>query len=204
MKNFLLVAMALACAGCVMPDRNDGPRIGWMDARLNNVVDRARDTILVPALRGAADGIESKKTSFGKTNWISEPEPKAEEESPAKMETPKPQASSENDDDIIRVQECEGGSCRNYDIRRRDLPEYQRVARMRGVTVKVLGVKSSVSVVVNRSPDCTCVNCTCARTGYVSSPVITYRGPMRQSYVVYQSQPAYYTYRSRWRLFGRR
>lgn len=198
--------LVLLC-GCVTPADQAAvtgiPRAGWIDVKFQGVadrsIDRARTTILIPALQGMVDGLKEQRAVSSVSVGVLVNEPvKAEE--PAK----EPEPITDQPDDVLTVRECTPTQCFGlFTIRRNQLQSLEVAAGGRGRKVTIVNVKRSVSVVKTKQdspcgcPDCACPDCQCLRT----KTVTVTRG---YSPVVYESTPTYTTtYRTRWRPFGR-
>jgi hypothetical protein len=234
MRPILFVLLLLSLAtGCVAPADDSRAigvsRGGWLDNKVQGLadrsMDRARETILIPALQGMVDGLKNQQRSeSAATHSVGVLMPEAESEAkeiPQAKAAPKAVVETDQPDDVLTVRECTDTQCfAVYTVRRRDLPAVESQAVFRGRKLTVLGVKRSVSVVVQSpqqqqqqaqqsvvvvsdrptarfavSATCTCENCQCARVAFAYQPnysAVTYRYP------VYTT-----TYRTRWRPFSR-
>lgn len=235
--NRLILLLAMLAAGCVAPADDSRAigvsRVGWLDGKVQGLadrsMDRARETILIPALQGMVDGLKNQQRSESTTTHsvgVLMPEAGSEAKEAREVREvpqakPAPQAVIDQPDDVLTVRECTDSQCfAVFTVRRRDLPAIESQANFRGRKITILGVKRSVSVVVQpatvQSPppvvagqsiaiyspelltaiaaDCACDNCRCRRAAtlpnYSASAVV--------SYPVYTT-----TYRTRWRPFSR-
>jgi hypothetical protein len=234
----LFLTFALGCVAPADDSRAIGvSRGGWLDNKVQGLadrsMDRARETILIPALQGMVDGLKNQQRSeSAATHSVGVLMPDAEVESKEAREAREvrevpqakaaPQAVVEDQpDDVLTVRECTDSQCfAVFTVRRRDLPAIESQAGFRGRKITVLGVKRSVSVVVQpaivQSPPpvvvsspvvtysarsafafsatCTCDNCQCRRAAMLPN----YSASAVVSYPVYTT-----TYRTRWRPFSR-
>lgn len=227
--------LVLFC-GCVAPADDSRAisvsRTGWLDNKVQGLadrsMDRARETILIPALQGMVDGLKNQQRSESATTHsvgvlLPDAEVEAKESREVREVQPTPQSVVETDqpDDVLTVRECTGNQCFGvFTVRRRDLAAIETQAGFRGRKVTVLGVKRSVSVIVQPvqvsppvvanspaviysarsafafSASCNCDNCQCRRAAmlpnYSASAAVTYDTPIYTT-----------TYRTRWRPFSR-
>lgn len=189
---FLLV---LLC-GCVSPSDQSAvssvPRAGWIDVKIANVadrsIDRARTTILVPALQGMVDGLKDQRQVSAVSVGVLVNEPvKAE---------PVKEPETDQPDDLLTVRECTPTQCFGiFQIRRKDLSASEQGATGRGRKLSIISVVKTKSVVKTASA-CTCEVCRCGPLcdGYKVS-VSANRGESAATFTT--------TYRTRYRLFNR-
>lgn len=197
--RYLCVVYALLCVGCVSPSDQRAvssvPRAGWIDVKIANVadrsIDRARTTILVPALQGMVDGLKDQRQASAVSVGVLVNEPvKAE---------PVKEPETDQPDDLLTVRECTPTQCFGiFQIRRKDLSASEQGANERGRKLSIISVVKTKSIVkqVDVKAACDCEVCRCGPLcdGYKVTASAN-RGEVSATYTT--------TYRTRWRPFSR-
>ena len=232
MRPFLILLLLLV-SGCVAPADDSRAigvsRTGWLDNKVQGLadrsMDRARETILIPALQGMVDGLKNQQRSesaIAHSVGVLLPDAEVEAREVSQVKPASQAVVEDQPDDVLTVRECTGNQCFGvFTVRRRDLPAIETQAGFRGRKVTILGVKRSVSVIVRPvqvsppvvvnspavtysaryafafSASCNCDNCQCRRAAMLPNYSAS-------ANVTYSQSPAYTTtYRTRWRPFSR-